>query len=74
MNQPLPNGIMGQALALAMHREALCRQAPPCTCGSNQVQLLGYIPAPAVWRCRICHRVWDEHHAEEETKKTFTNK
>jgi hypothetical protein len=46
------------AMALADKREWLCRCAPTCSCGSQQVQLMAYVLSPAQWRCRHCRHVW----------------
>ena len=37
----------------AEKRRALCENAPTCTCGSKQVQLLAWIDN-VLWRCRDC--------------------
>ena len=52
--------IMAGALELAERREVLCSKPPHCPdCGAKQVQLVGWLEAPALWRCRECGWRWE---------------
>ena len=48
------NTLLDSALRATKRRMFLCRNAPKvcCNCRSNQIQLLGGMPA--LWKCRTC--------------------
>jgi len=47
-----------KAKSYTNRREFLCKNSPKCLiCGTDQVQLIGYMDCQAEWKCRHCDTV-----------------